>query len=127
MNVEQLVKMYIDTRNQLSEERKVWEEREAQLKQEMEKLSLEIMAKCEEMGVDSFKTKSGTAFKTTKTAVRIVNTDEFVNYVRRTGNYQLFEKRVAKLAALELLEDDGITPNMIGLDVVKTLEIQVRK
>lgn len=127
MNIEQLVQQYVDTRNQLNEERKVWEEREKALKQDLTDLELTLMAKAEEMGVDSFKTKAGTAFKTTKTAVRIANADEFINYVRRTGNYQLFEKRVAKLAALELLEEDDMTPDMIGLEVVKTLEIQVRK
>lgn len=126
MRIDELVQEYVATRNLLSEKRKEFEDFEKKSKNHLSELESAIMQLFEELGVTNTKTDFGTAYKTTKRHVRMANWDKFISFIKRTDNYQLLEKRPAKLASLEVLEnDDSITPDDIGLDVVSEVVVQV--
>jgi hypothetical protein len=130
MNIQELVADYIGKRDTLAAKRKAFEEYETAVKKELEAIEACIMDISHDTGVDSFKTPCGTAFRTTKTFVNTVkgDWDKFANYVLKTGDIHLLEKRPAKLAVLELLKDNPeLTPDELGLEVVSQSVIQFRK
>lgn len=113
-NIGDAIKAYVAARDRLRAWTKKRDEEEAARKHILEEIETWILARSNELGVDSFKTPFGTAYKQLKEHYRIGDWGSFVEYVKRTGNYQLFEKRVAKLAAKEIHQTDGKIPD--GLD-----------
>lgn len=101
-NVGDGVKFFVLQRDRLRAWTKKMEEEEAKRKQALLEIEMWLLMKANELGVDSFKTPFGTAYKQNKEHYRISNWEEFVGYVKETNNFQLFEKRVAKLAAKEI-------------------------
>lgn len=122
--VDKVIATYRDIRDKLAAERKVFKARENDLKERLELLSGWLKLKAEEVGVDGFKTPYGTAFEVKKEYYRIDDFDAFTSYLMETGNFQLLEKRVAKLAAKEVHDEEGIPP---GIAYSSEIEYQVRK
>ena len=107
------VKAYVSARDRLRDWKKKQDEEEARRKQELEQIEMYLLGEADRMKVDSFKTPFGTAYKVKQEHYRIGNWMNFVEYVKTTGNFQLFEKRVAKLAAREIHQTDKLPD---GLD-----------
>lgn len=113
-DVKAAVKRYVALRDKLREWQKKREEEEALRKKTLEEIEMWLLLKADELGVDSFKTEFGTAYKSFNERYRINDWEKFVAYVKETNNFQLFEKRVAKLAAKEVHQEAGEVPS--GLD-----------
>ena len=104
------VKFYVQQRDRLRTWKKKMEEEEALRKQALTEIEVWLLMKADEMGVDSFKTPAGTAYKSKQIHYRIEDWATFCAYVKRTDNFSLFEKRVAKLSAKEVHESEGQVP-----------------
>jgi len=102
------VSVFVSLRDDLREWQKQQKEEEQRRKEEMEEIEVYLLKKAEELGVDSFKTPFGTAYKSLKEHYRIGDWPAFVEYVKQTNNFQLFEKRVAKLSAKEIHQNEGL-------------------
>lgn len=111
--VGEAVKAYVEKRDALRLWQKQVNEEEAQRKLELEEIDQYLLTIADEMGVESFKTPFGTAYKSKKEHYRINDWPAFVEYIKQTNNFQLFEKRVAKLAVKEIHQQDGLP---LGLD-----------
>jgi len=122
-----LIDTYIELRDVLTAARKKFKETEMNIKSELEIIEAMLLKKQREDGVTSSSTEHFTAFQTKKKYVRIADWDTFINYVISSNNIQLLEKRVAKLAALEVLNEEKIEPQVIGLEKQEELSIQVRR
>ena len=109
-DIKSAVKVYVQQRDRLRAWQKKRDEEEAARKTELEAIEMWLIAKADELGVDSFKTSFGTAYKQIKEHFRIGDWPSFVEYVKETNNFQLFEKRVAKLAAKEVKDTTGELP-----------------
>lgn len=123
--VDELVKSYVETRNFLATKRQEWEDLERAMKDIMARISMALRDKGDHLGVDSFKTAYGTAYRSVKTSYRVANWDQVLEYIRRTGNYQILEKRVGKLATKEIHDATGEVPP--GIDFAAEVEFLVRK
>lgn len=76
-------------------------------------------------GVESMKTKQGTAFFATKDFIAVEDWDAVLAYVEKTGNFELFTKAVKKDVAKTFMEDNE--GNQIpGTSYGKKIEVQVR-
>lgn len=113
-NVGDAVKFFVLQRDRLRAWTKKMEEEEARRKQALLEIEMWLLTQADKLGVDSFKTSFGTAYKQIKEHYRIGNWEDFVAYVKETNNFQLFEKRVAKLAAKEIHNTTKEIPR--GLD-----------
>ena len=122
-SIEAAVKDYVLKRDRLRAWTAKKEEEENKRKAALEEIEVWLLSKSNELGVDSFKTSEGTAYKQIKEHFRIGNWVEFTDYVKRTDNFQLFEKRVAKLAAKEIKEKTGELPE--GLDYTSEFVMHV--
>jgi hypothetical protein len=112
-NIGAVVEKYVSLRDDLRTWKKGVDEEEARRKRELEEIEMSLLLQADKMGVDSFKTPFGTAYKQLAEHFRIGDWPKFVEYVKRTDNFQLFEKRVAKLAAKEIQQTVGLPD---GLD-----------
>jgi len=113
-NIGEIIRRYVELRDSLSEWKKKMDEEERARKTELEKIEVQILQKADELGVDSFKTEHGTAYKTTDEHFRIDNWEEFVDYVKKTDNFSLFQKRVTKTVAKEVYTETGELPGGVG-------------
>jgi len=125
-SIGQIIEEFAALRDHLAAERKKFKELEANLKADLEALEVRILEEQRKLGLTSLSTKYYTAFQTTKESVKVGNWDSFIHFVADTHNFQLLEKRCAKLACLEQFKD-GVQPHDIGLDYEKEVVVQVRK
>lgn len=124
MTVAEAIESYIAKRDELRQLQHEFNEKEAKLKTDLEVISSWLRDKADELSVDNFKTKFGTAYRSTKKFYRISDWDVFVGWVKETDNFQCIEKRVAKRATTEVHESDGLPP---GLEYFEQVEFLVNR
>ena len=130
IKIDDVVKKYVELRDNLDNERKNFKAFEADSKEKMAKLEMWLLDKARDTGVESFKTNHGTAFRTTKDYARVAGPDGWDSlcaYILKTEDFGLVEKRVAKLHFKELLANGKVVPEEIGIEYVKEQVIQVRR
>lgn len=108
--IAEAIETYVATRDDLAEKRKAYNQYEANAKAFMNRIQVFIHQKANELGVDSFKTAAGTAYRAVKTQYRTDDWDTFLTWLKETGNYQCLEKRPAKLAVKEIHDETGNVP-----------------
>lgn len=126
-SIDEAIEAYVNTRDELRAKQQAFKLEEDAMKLRMEQISMWLRDKADELGVDSFKTQFGTAYRSVKTSYRVATGgwDAFIGWVKETGNFQCLEKRVAKLATKEIHDDTGAIPP--GLDYVAEVEFDVRR
>lgn len=124
-SIDDAINVYVATRDALAEERKSYNVYEAKAKNYMDRIEMFIKDKADEIGVDSFKTKSGTAYRTVKTSYRVGQWDLYLAWMKETGNFQCLEKRAAKNAVKEIHDETGEIPP--GLEYVAEVAFDVRR
>lgn len=105
--VDELIEMYIDTRNQLATDRKGYKDRESKMKGHMAIISMILRDKGDTAGVDSFASAKGTAYRNKKTTYRVGDWTALSTYVLETGNIHLLQKRVSPNAVKEVQEAEN--------------------
>jgi hypothetical protein len=124
-SVEELIAETLCIRDELKDARLVWETFEAEKKLRLEKIEMELMQLADSVGSDSLKCKFGIAFKQLKEYYRVGSWDLTIGWIIKTGNYQMLEKRIAKLATKEIHKATGEVPP--GVEYSAEVEMVVRK
>lgn len=123
--IDDAINTYVATRDELAAERKAYNVYEANAKTYLERIEMFLKEKADQLGVDSFKTQSGTAYRSVKTAYRVGSWDSFRDWVVATNNFQCLEKRAAKNACKEVHDETGEIPP--GLEYVTEVTFDVRR
>lgn len=123
--VDDAIKTYVATRDALDAERKAYNQYEALAKAYMGRIEEFVRLAADEMGVESFRTNSGTAFRTVKTAYRVTDWDAYWDWLRQNNFSHCVEKRAAKLAVAEIHQDTGEVPP--GLDFFTEVVFDFRR
>lgn len=116
---------YVATRDALDVERKAYNAYEANAKAYMNRIEFWIRTKADELGMESIRTNSGTAYRTVKTAYRVADWDAYWQFIRDNDFSQCVEKRAAKLAVKEIHDETGEIPP--GLDYHTEVVFDVRR
>lgn len=124
MKIDDLISTYIAARNQLATDRKGYKAREAKVKLHLGIISMQLLRRGDELGVDNFKTASGTAFRNKKESFRIVNWDGFVEWLKQTHNFHVLQKRVSPNAVKDVRTEEGSLPP--GVEPFTEIEFAVR-
>ncbi len=124
-SIDEAVRMYVQERDELSVYMKKANAHEITVKDRMAKISMWLRDKGDELGIDSFKTQHGTAYRNVKTSYRMGNWPAFLDWIQRTDNFQCLEKRVAKNATKEVHDATGEVPP--GVEFVAEVEFNVRR
>lgn len=125
MGVDDLIKMGVEIRDELTVERRKFDKFEADSKGMMARISMALKAKGDELGVNSFATREGTAYRQLKESYRIGDWNQFIPWIRETENFQCLEKRAAKLATKEIHQSTGQIPP--GIEYVAEEEFVIRR
>jgi hypothetical protein len=125
VNIEAIVAEFRDVRADLDAARKGYKEFERKSKDRLAELAMQLREIADEMGVNSFSTAAGTAYRVTTESFRVGNWDEILNYIQTTGHWNMLEKRIAKLATKEIYEADGVLPP--GVEYEVEVDFVVRK
>jgi hypothetical protein len=123
--IDYAVEQYVSIRDNLRGLQKEWKDIEERIKFDLDKISMFLRDQAEKLGVDSFKTPHGTAYKALKESYRVGDWNAFIDFVKETDNYQLLERRVAKNAAREIHQTDGVVPP--GLEYYSEFMFDVRR
>jgi hypothetical protein len=123
--VAELVKNYRDERDNLALKRKEYQEAEATAKRNMAEIAMQLRELSDQLGVKSFATEYGPAYRVEKESFRVGNWDDTLEYIKATGNWHMLEKRIAKLATKEIYDTTGELPP--GVEYEKEIDFVVRK
>ena len=89
----------------------------APINAKLARLEAAMLQQMDELGVDSFKTPDGTAYRSERRTYKVEDGDAFFTYVVDHHLTHLLEKRVAKAAADEYLESQGELPPGVRVDI----------
>lgn len=125
VNIEAIVTEFRDIRDSLDSARKEFKRLEKESKERMAELAMQLREIADEMGVDSFRTSAGTAYRVTSESFRVGNWTEVLEFIKATDNWQMLEKRIAKLATKEVYDSSGELPP--GVEYEVEIDFVVRK
>lgn len=127
MNTEELVKAYINIRNQREKLLHEFENADGKLKTELQNLEAVLLDVCNSVNADSIKTSHGTVMRKLNERYFCQDWDNFYRYILDTGAAQLLERRIHQSNFKEHLREfknDGLPP---GVNVMREFGVSVRK
>lgn len=95
------------------------------IENQMEKLEAFVLHRMNTDGVSSYKTSSGTVFKSTTDYAKVADWDAVLEFIKEQGAWHLLDKRVNKIAVRGYLEDSQPLPP--GIDYGTKIDINVRR
>jgi hypothetical protein len=119
--INDLVQAFVGIRDALTEARRKFKEFEARSKEDMAKIEIKLLEKSRKLGVESFKTEFGTAYRTDKDFARVAGPEGWealCKFMVEHNDFGLVEKRVAKLHFKEIMKELGIAPQEMGVEYV---------
>lgn len=123
--LDRAVEAFVAIRDRRDADAKAAKERKADFDGKLDELAAYIGKQMGD-GVDSIKTKHGTAFRATKDFTSVTDFTKVIAHVKLTDDFQLFNKSVSKTAVKEYMEEhSGIAPP--GIEYGTKVEIQVRR
>jgi len=125
INVEDVITTYMKLRGQKEVIEKKAKDEVVTIKEKMEKLEAWIKEQADLQGVTSFKTRSGTAFLTTTDFATVADWDAMLEFVKENEAYDLFEKRVSKVAVRGYIDQTKAVPP--GVNYGTRLDVNIRK
>lgn len=124
-NVGDVIKTYMTLRNKKADLEADVKEQVQAVKDKMTKLESYLKVKMDEAGLTSFKSDHGTAFLTTTDYANVADWDEVVQFIKDNEAYDLFEKRVSKMAVRGYIEQNKTVPP--GVNYGTKLSVNIRK
>jgi myosin-crossreactive antigen len=126
ISVDDLVRAYRKLRDAISAKTKAFEAEMAELKEQQEYITAELLAFCNEQDLDSVKTKHGTVSRRVQTRYWTSDWDSMFAFVKEHDAFALLERRLHN-ANLKQFLDENPDMHPIGLQVDNKFVIQVRK
>jgi hypothetical protein len=125
-NIDKLVEVYIKIRDARDEVRREADKKEADLNEQLEIISQQILEICKQTGADSIKTQHGTAMRGVKSRFWTNDWEKFYEFMSEQKEFGLLEKRIHQTNMKQFLEEN---PDMhpAGLNVERTYAITVRR
>ncbi|NVN99281.1 MAG: hypothetical protein HXX17_08155 [Geobacteraceae bacterium] len=125
MKMDEIVKTYIQVREKKSQLKAAFEEEQAKYTALQDKLEALILAKFQEMGIESTRTDYGTATATTRSSVSLADPDAFFQFVKENDAFDMIERRPAKAAVEQYKQATGDLPP--GLNWSETRVVSIRR
>ena len=125
MKLDALIAKYLKLRDAKAELEAKHKAETKRYTQAMTKIEQMLLSEFNETGQDSAKTPVGTAYKSVRTAAKVVDRDTFFDFVRDTEAWSFLESRVNKTAVEEFLAENEQLPP--GVDVTRSATINIRR
>jgi len=125
ITVDQIIQTYMKLRGQKETIEAAAKAEVKGVKENMAKLEAWLKEKADADGVTSFKTNHGTAFLTTNDFARVADWDAMLGFIQDNDAYDLFEKRVSKVAVRGYIDLNNAVP--AGVTYGTKIDVNVRK
>lgn len=124
-NMQQMVEKYVTLRDKKAALAKEQQEAMAPYNVALARLEAWMMDKLNVAGLDSAKTPSGTAYKSTTTSAKVMDWAATLAFIRETQVWDLLEARVSRTAVAAIMEE---TKQPIpGVAVTRETNVNVRR
>ena len=126
VTADKLISAYVKIRSARQKLTQEFESADAELKEQMSKISSELLEMCKTMGADSIKTAYGTASRKLTVRYRTDDWDSMYAFIREHDALHLLEQRISQSNMRAMLEAN---PEMVpmGLSSDSEYTISVRK
>jgi hypothetical protein len=125
LTVEKAIGAYVKLREKKAQIEHRAKEEVRPVVETMDKLEAFLKEQADALGVQSFKTESGTAFLTTAERANVASWDDVLKFILENEAYDMLEKRVNKTAVRAYLEANKAVPP--GVNYGTSIEVSVRK
>lgn len=123
--MEELVDKYIELRDAKSKVKAAYDAKIAKLDAVLDKIEGVLLQQFNESGMESVRTKSGTAYKQMRTSAGVADWDSVLEYIRENDLWNMLERRVSKAAVEQFKEAHGDLPP--GINWREEVVINVRR
>lgn len=123
--MDDLVEKYISIRDAKSRLVAKQKEQVAELDAVLTQIEVVLLKTFQDLGTESVRTKSGTAYKQVRTSAGVADWDVLLAYVRKHDLWQMLERRVSKTAVEEFKAEHGEIPP--GVNTREEIVINVRR
>jgi len=124
IDLDGIVQAYIACRDQRDRIKQEAKDKCAQIEQMMSDAEGYMMQHLKDTGTESVKTAHGTFYRNKFTRAKVEDAAAFFGYVRDNDRVDLLEKRVAKTAVVDDLENGIETP---GVTMTSGFEVRIRR
>lgn len=125
MDLEDLVSQYVELRDKKSQVTAKAKELVGKLDAKLDSLEGEILQQLNANGLESARTKAGTAYKKTSRFTNVAQWNDFFPWVQETGNWHMLTKAANKTAVLEYLDESEELPP--GINLVSKIEVSINR
>jgi hypothetical protein len=124
--IDVLVKAYINLRTAKDDLRRSYELQDKDMQDQMNMIQSEILDFCKNSGLDSLRTKYGTAMRSVRERYWCTDWDSFRNFVKENDAIELFEKRIHQTNMKQFMETN---PELLppGMNIEREYSITIRK
>jgi hypothetical protein len=125
-SVDKLVDVYIKIRDAKDAAKKAYEEKNAELTEQLDVIESEILEICKATGAESIKTQHGLAMRSIKTRYWTNDWEKFYKFMMEHNLPELLERRIHQTNIKQFLADNPeVLPQ--GLNVDNAYSITVRR
>ena len=126
MTADKLARVYVKIRDARNALKREFEEKDADLGEQLEVISQQLLEICKDTGADTLKTSGGTVMRTVRTRYWTSDWDAMFDLIATSGELGLLEKRIHQGSMKEFLQEN---PNLMpkGLNVDNRYDIIVRR
>ena len=127
VDIDQMTEAYLAIRTAREALAREFEEKDGELKRDLTQLEAELLSVCNEINVDSLKTKHGTIMRKLSERFFCSDYDNFKIFVKENDALDLFERRIHQGNFRQFMsdhKDDGLPP---GINVMREYGVSVRK
>jgi hypothetical protein len=98
MKLSEVVEKYIELREQKSQLKADYDAKVSKIEANMTKIEGKLLEIFELTGMDSVRTRSGTAYASVRSSASVADREAFMDYVKANEEWPLLEVRASKLA-----------------------------
>jgi hypothetical protein len=126
VTLDRVVKAFVKIRDKRSEEKRAWEAKDRELKDQQETLESFLLGTMQTLGAKSVKTDHGTVYSAIEVTPQASDWDAFYAWVAEENAFEALEKRIKKTFVVAYMEDhDGELPP--GVQVFRQHTVTIRR
>lgn len=108
--MEELVEKYIRLRDAKAQLKAEYAQKAAKLDDILDRIESVLLQQFSEFGMESVRTKAGTAYKSTRVSATVADWDSVLAFIKKNDLWQMLEHRVSKQAVEQFKEVNGDLP-----------------
>lgn len=123
-NFEMLVEQYVRLRDTLKKADEDHKEKTKAAREYKEQLEGKLLAKLNDAGGESVKTREGTVYRTTRRSASVADGDTFRKFVIDQGLFDLVDWRANAPAIADFIEEEGTPPPGVNFTTAFTVGVR---